>query len=149
MLTRRLALAAVLLASFVPLLAQDAAATREQRARQLLMVMRTDAMGLQIIDRMIDGMKSAMPDAGEEFWTAFRKKAKASDFVSMLVPVYSKNLEPADLDELIRFYSSPAGQRFLDKQPLIMQESMEIGQKWGAELAMEAMQEMQKSQSQE
>ena len=146
--TRTLLLAAVLLTSFVPLLAQDAAATKAQRARQLLMVMRTDVMGVQIIDSMIDSMKAAMPDAGEEFWTAFRKKAKASDFVAMLVPVYAKNLETADMDELIRFYSSPAGQRFLDTQPVIMRESMEIGQKWGAELAMEAMTEMQKSKSQ-
>jgi uncharacterized protein len=47
----------------------------------------------------------------------------------MLVPVYTRNLESSDIDEMIRFFRTPAGQHFLEKQPVIMQESMEVGQK--------------------
>ena len=137
----------VLLALSVPAAAQEPPPTKEQRARQLLVLMRTADMGMQIIDQMIGAMKGAMPDAGEEFWTSFRQKAKNTDFVDMLVPVYAKNIDSADLDELIRFYSSPAGQRFLDKQPVIMQESMTIGQKWGEALATQAIQELQKKKT--
>ena len=143
------ALVVVVLTLSLPAAAQEAAPSKEQRARQLLVLMRTGDMGLQIIDNMIDAMKAAMPQAGEEFWPAFRKKAKDTDFVDMLVPVYAKNLESADIDELIRFYSSPAGQRFLDRQPVIMQESMAIGQKWGEQLATQAIQELQKTQTEQ
>jgi hypothetical protein len=100
---------------------------------------------VQIVDSMIQAMKDAMPGASDAFWAAFRQQVKGSEFVDMLVPVYANNLALADMEELIRFYSSPAGQRFLDKQPLILQESMAIGQKWGEQLARKAIEELKKS----
>ena len=73
-------------------------------------------------------------------------KTNADDLVEMLVPIYMKNLDDDDVAELVRFYSSPTGQRFLDKQPMIMQESMKAGQAWGERMAQEAMDEMNKSE---
>jgi len=127
-------------------LAQDAAPTKEQRVRELLTLMRAGDMGVQVIDQMIAAMKESVPQAPEEFWTKFRSKVKATELVDLLVPVYANNLEAADIEELIRFYSSPAGQRFLSKQPVILQESMKIGQTWGEKIATQAIEELQKAQ---
>ena len=41
-----------------------------------------------------------------------------------LMPVYQKYLTKADVDAIIGFYSSPAGQRFLDRMPAMTQEAM-------------------------
>lgn len=119
------------------------AATKEQKVRELLVLMRAGDLGMQTVDAMIDAMKDAI-QAPDEYWTSFRQKIKADDLVDMLVPVYAKHLDSADIDELIRFYRSPAGQRFLDKQPAILQESMVIGQKWGEQLAMRAIEDLNK-----
>lgn len=144
---RWLFVAAVLVLCSVSAWAQEAPASKEQRVRQLLVLMRAGDMGVQMMDNLIGTMKQMVPDAGDEYWKALRGKVKSTDLVDMLVPVYVKHLESADIDELIRFYSSPTGQRFLEKQPLIAQESMMIGQKWGAEIAADALKELQKQKS--
>ncbi len=140
-------LVAVFLIAFAgSMAAQAPAASKEQRVRELLVLMRAGDMGVQVVDSMIGSMKGAMPDAPAELWVSFRQKVKSDDLVDMLVPVYAKHLELADVEELIRFYRSPTGQRFLDKQGAIVHESMEVGQKWGEKLAMQVMEEVQKAQ---
>ena len=41
-----------------------------------------------------------------------------------LIPIYQRSFTAADVDAVIRFYSSPTGQKFLHKQPEIIQEFM-------------------------
>jgi hypothetical protein len=129
-------------------LAQAPAATKDDRVRELLVLMRAGDMGVQMVDGMIASLKDALPGAPDDFWTTFRQKVKASDLIDLLVPVYAKNLELADIEELIRFYRSPTGQRFLDKQSVILQESMAVGQKWGEQLGAQAVREMQAAKPQ-
>jgi len=43
-------------------------------------------------------------------------------------------LSQNDLNEINTFYKSPVGQKLTKKTPLIMVESMEIGQEWGREI---------------
>ena len=143
---RMLGIAAVFVVAFAgSMAAQEPAASKDQRVRELLVLMRAGDMGVQMVDQMIDTMKGIAPDAPAEFWTSFRQKVKSEDLVDMLIPVYAKHLELADAEEMIRFYRTPAGQRFLEKQPLIMQESMAVGQKWGEKLSMQIIEEMQKA----
>ena len=119
--------------------------SKEDRVRELLVVMRAGDMGLQIVDQLIGTMKQSIPGAPEEFWVSFRKKVKSEDLVATLVPVYARNLESEDVEEMIRFFRTPAGQRFLDKQPVILRESMEAGRTWGEKLALQAIEELQKN----
>lgn len=144
---RRVAFLVLSILVFLPAARGAEPATKEARVRELLVVMRAGDMGVQMVDGMIGAMKEAMPAAPAEFWTSFRNRVKPDELVDMLVPIYANNLEPADVEELIRFYGSPAGQRFLDRQPAIMQQSMVVGQKWGERLATEALAELQKKKA--
>jgi len=47
-----------------------------------------------------------------------------SEMLDDLMPVYQKYLTKADVEAIIGFYSSPAGQHFLDKMPTMTQEAM-------------------------
>lgn len=143
----RIAFLVVSILVFLPAARGEEPATKEARVRELLVVMRAGDMGVQMVDGMIGAMKEAMPGAPTEFWTSFRNRVKPGELVDMLVPIYANNLEPADVEELIRFYRSPTGQRFLEKQPVIMQQSMVVGQKWGEKLATEALAELQKKKN--
>ena len=51
--------------------------------------------------------------------------AAIQEMLEATIPVYQKHLTKADLDAMIAFYSSPAGQKILQEQPAMVQESME------------------------
>lgn len=62
----------------------------------------------------------------------------------MIVPVYEKHLSDADIDALTAFYSSPAGRRFVAKQPLILADTMKAGEEWGERIVKEIAAELEK-----
>lgn len=55
----------------------------------------------------------------------FEGYMKADEILDQLVPVYAKRFTMAELQELIVFYSSPTGKKFLANMPDIMQESIQ------------------------
>jgi hypothetical protein len=61
--------------------------------------------------------------------------------------VYAEVFTPEEVKGLIAFYKTPAGQAFLDKQPLLMQKTMEMTQKRMMEMTPK-IQEMIKQENQ-
>jgi hypothetical protein len=49
------------------------------------------------------------------------------EMIDALIPIYQRHLTKTDVEEMIRFYSSPVGQKLLREQPQILQESMQAG----------------------
>ena len=45
--------------------------------------------------------------------------------------IYSTNFSVDDLRTLVAFYNTPTGQKLLQKSPVVMQQSMTAGQKFG------------------
>ncbi len=102
----------------------------EASVLKLLKISGSDAMATQ----MQAQLKPMAPNAPESFW-----QEKTEELLGLMVPAYQKHLEQADVDAVIAFYETPAGKRFVAAQPKILQDSMPIVQKWGAELAQELM----------
>jgi len=48
------------------------------------------------------------------------------EMMDATIPVYQKHMKKADLEAMVAFYSSPAGQRILREQPAMVKESMEV-----------------------
>ncbi len=46
------------------------------------------------------------------------------EIVDAIIPVYQSHLTKTDIEEIIRFYASPVGQKLLREQPQMMQEGM-------------------------
>jgi hypothetical protein len=91
------------------------------------------------IEGMVKIFKTQNPDVPQEVWTEFEDtflKSASLELVDMLLPVYQPH-DQADLKNLIIFYQTPTGKRFAEKSPLIMQDSMQIGQEWGTKLGLE------------
>lgn len=61
--------------------------------------------------------------------------ARTDTFVDGLAIVYARNLTIDEMKQLADFYRSPVGQTFLKKMPVIVQESMVLGQRFGEEAA--------------
>lgn len=85
---------------------------------------------------------SQIPD---DVWTDMEKEfllTSMEQLAEMLTPVYEKHLTKADLQQVIKFYETPAGVRFAAKTPLIMEESMKIGQEWGMKIGQQLQQKI-------
>ena len=57
-------------------------------------------------------------------------------------PIYERHVSHKDVDAMIAFYSSPAGQHLLDTQPVIMQEYVPLVMKRAQESSEALSQEM-------
>tara|TARA_B100000963_G_C22369807_1_gene555360 strand:- start:158 stop:604 length:447 start_codon:yes stop_codon:yes gene_type:complete len=89
------------------------------------------------IKQMFTMFKQQYSNVEVEIWTDLKKefsKTSLNELTKMLVPVYSKYMTLEDLNELIKFYNTPTGKKYAKSTPLIMQESMQIGQQWGMKI---------------
>jgi hypothetical protein len=66
-------------------------------------------------------------------------KTPLDEMINAVISIYQRHLTKTDVEELIRFYSSPVGQKLLREQPQIMRESMQAG----AEIQRKRMDEIQ------
>jgi hypothetical protein len=95
---------------------------------------------------MIDGMKNAMKEGAER---SFRERVPnptpkqlealhamidgamsempMDEMLEATVAVYRRHLTKSDVEEMIRFYAGPVGQKVLHEQPKMLQESMQAG----------------------
>ena len=133
----------ILTALALPAAAQTT--TDHERVRHLLELMRAGEMGRQLIENMVSSMKTTVPGLSDEYWEEFLSDVHPGELVDLLVPIYARHLPAEDVEELIRFYESPTGRRFLDRQPAIMEESMAVGEQWGAQIAERVISRMRKS----
>jgi uncharacterized protein len=61
--------------------------------------------------------------------------ARSDAFAAGIAEIYAHTFTGDELRQVTAFYRSPVGQRFLEKMPVIAQESMAMGQKFGEEVA--------------
>lgn len=101
--------------------------------RQLLTLVKAPEMMEQGFESMIPAQKAASPQIPPAFWDAFaaRLKHDMPQLIDSLMPIYASRFTQAELDGLVKFYSSPLGKHLTDVQPAMMAESQEVGQRWG------------------
>ncbi len=90
----------------------------------------TGEMAVQAMNQMLPVIKQMVPNASDEFWAEFMKEVNPDDLVKMIIPIYQRHFSQEDIDAVNAFYDTQAGKNFISSQPLIMQESMMVGQAW-------------------
>ena len=88
-------------------------------------------LGLDLADEIIPELKAMLPDAPSRFWIEVRAEIAADSLVEQLIPVYQKYLTAKDVDAIAAFYTTPAGKKLLEAQPLITEETFRLSEKWG------------------
>lgn len=122
--------------------------SKDQKIRKLLELTGAQDLGKQMMDQMM-GQFEQMPTLPPGFARKFRELAMKQDLVTMLIPVYSRHLEEKDIDAAIVYYESAEGQALSHAQPVILRESMQIGQDWGRDLALQTMKALQDEHEQQ
>lgn len=109
----------------------------------------TGEMAVQAMNQMLPVIKQMVPEASEEFWAEFMKEVNPEDLVTMIIPIYQKHFSQEDIDAVNAFYDTKAGKNFISSQPLIMQESMVVGQAWSQAIVQKVIAKAQAAQQQE
>lgn len=105
--------------------------------KKMFEVSGTDESFAAAINQMFVMYEQQYPSIDKEVWTEFKNeflKTSIDDLVDMLVPVYEKYLTISDIEEMIKFYQTPVGEKYAKSTPLIMTESMQVGQQWGLKI---------------
>ncbi len=98
------------------------------------------------MQQLLASFRTSMPDVPQEFWDEVLHDVDPNQLVELVIPIYVKHLTKEEMEAAIDFYKTPAGQAILTKTPLIMQESMTVGQKWGMQLAEDVQKRLEEKQ---
>jgi uncharacterized protein len=63
-------------------------------------------------------------------------------FAELLAVVYARNFSADELHDLIAFYRTPTGQKFIARQTVVVQQSLAAGREFGQELTRDLRQQM-------
>ena len=113
----------------------NAQTTKEIKIAELLETMGSTQAMKTSYEYMIEHYKKSNPTISAEYWEKATSLVNYEDLVQKLVPVYSKHFSEQEIEDLIAFYQTATGKQMITKMPAILQESMQIGQTWGIELA--------------
>lgn len=123
-----------------PVQAQSPNAGAEAAARELVDTIKLADQFKVMMPMIFRQMKPAIvqnrPEVDRDFDALAPKLmdsmgARLDELQSAIVLIYASNFTEAELRDLIAFYKSPSGQKFLQKTPFVTQQTMTAGQKFG------------------
>jgi uncharacterized protein len=136
----------------LPTAAQEVTPESLNAARELMTLSRTDKFLDQSISTMLPQvaqlLEKANPEKGavvrsmmEEFVLPEMRRS-IPEAVEDIAAIYARNFTRDELNEVIAFYKTPVGQKFLDRMPSIMTDLTAIGQAWGQRTAIKALRDL-------
>jgi uncharacterized protein len=150
MTTFRSMIACVLLLAVTaagPAFGQDVDAAKRAEIEKLLALTGALKLGQQMSSMMVaqltNVLRASHPDLPQKALDVLPEEINAAIagniavFKEMVIHIYARHYTLEDLQGLTQFYSTPLGRKVLDTLPLVMQESVVAGQKWGASLGPE------------
>jgi hypothetical protein len=138
-------LAAVVL-SVAPARPQSPSADTMAAARELVVASRAGDQMKTLLPLIVQQIKPLImqrrPEAERDFDQIIplmleAMNAQLGAFTEALAVIYARNFTTNELRQIQAFYHTPAGQKLLEKMPVIAQESMALGQKVGQGIAKE------------
>ena len=109
--------------------------TKDVKIAKLLETMGSTQAMKTSVEYMINYYKQNNPQISSEYWDNASKHVDYDELVQKLIPVYSKHFTEQEIVDLLKFYNTSTGKKMIEKTPTILEESMEIGRKWGIDLA--------------
>ena len=127
----------------VPALHAEVEEAQRIEIEKLLKLTGMEKLVDQMMVQMMTNIKGVIPKAPPAFWEKFTSKFKARELLDLMIPIYAKHYSLEDLKGINAFYNTPTGQKVIATMPLIMQDSMAVGQQWGQALGKKAIEEFE------
>jgi hypothetical protein len=148
-MTRLAAIAAGTFAAcllFGPAYPQSLSPEAAAAARELVEAARTTEQFKTLLPLMLQQMKPVVVQDRPEVERDYDKivpllmelaNRQVGEFAEEVAALYARNFTTEEIRQVTAFYRSPTGQKFLDKTPVVAQESMAMGQKFGQRIVQE------------
>ncbi|MDF7823731.1 DUF2059 domain-containing protein [Pontiellaceae bacterium B12227] len=104
--------------------------TKQEDIRNLLKVTETRELAMQIMTHKISSFRESMSDVPDTIWTLLIAEMDPDELVTLCIPAYENNFSHDEIRQLLAFYQSPLGKLLLEKQPMIIQECINVGEQW-------------------
>ncbi|TZF94378.1 DUF2059 domain-containing protein [Chryseobacterium panacisoli] len=101
--------------------------SNEAKLKELITLTRSDKMLSIAFQQFMDHYNNRYKDLPDSFWDEFKKDMSSEKIFALYIPVYKKYFTDSEVDELIKFYKTPAGQKMIENMPNLMNDSMKIG----------------------
>jgi hypothetical protein len=134
---------AILIIGSISSFAQDA--KYKATLKTMLQVGGTEETFKTAISQMFGMFRQQRSEVPVEIWNELEKsmsQTSLDELVDMFAPIYFKHITQAEMEEIIKFYRTPAGKKLAEKTPAITQESMEVGQQWGMKIGQAVMEKL-------
>ncbi|MEA5403944.1 DUF2059 domain-containing protein [Arcicella sp. DC2W] len=119
--------------------------TKAKDIKKLLEVSGTAKAVKTMMTQYMSMMKTSpvYKDAPAGFFDKVLTTIDYDEFIMLYVPIYDKHFTHSEIKELIAYHESPIGKKVIEKQPLIMSDSMQMGKEFGEKLGRKVYQQMQ------
>jgi hypothetical protein len=136
--------------------ARDAPIDPAKRADIERLMEKTNALALgtqvsaTMVTQMLQQMRARRPDIPQRALDIVAEEVKAAinDQIPLLkeqvIVLYDRYFSAEDLHGLVRFYSTPLGEKVLRTLPLISREMAPVGMRWGREMQPEIARRIQR-----
>ncbi|PQA92596.1 hypothetical protein B0A69_14095 [Chryseobacterium shigense] len=118
----------------------------EVKIREFIKIIGADKMATTAMQQYIQGLRKTHVNVPDEFWSEFTAEVSSSKMIDLYIPIYAKYYTESDIDELIKFYKSPIGQKTLEVMPSLIKESMEAGGKMGRDIAIKVKEKLDRKE---
>lgn len=75
---------------------------------------------------LTEKQKTAIANLQGELFSKMMSPEFIDSYLAQFIPIYQRHFTKSEVDDLISFYASSAGQKLLHEQPAITQESMTV-----------------------
>ncbi len=132
---------------------QNADPARLAAAKELLIAVGTakqfEVVVPLIAQQLENAFVSVKPDHATEIKEVFRTipekfSPRKQELLDQSAAIYADKLTADEINEIIKFYKTPVGAKFVQLQPEIAQQSMQLGQAWSRKLGQDIDQEVRK-----
>jgi uncharacterized protein len=123
-------------------------------ARDLVSTMNLSAQFRAILPSLMQALKPAIvqdrPDAARDFDAALPAVldailARTNEINDIYANIYARNFSATELRDIAAFYRTESGQKLLAKLPIVTNEGLAAGQRFGQSLAFDLQQRMQEA----
>jgi hypothetical protein len=134
-----------------PVHAQSQNADAEAVARELVSTIKLGDQFRAILPTIFQHLKPAIvqnrPEVERDFDALTpvlqdKMTARIDELMSAVVLIYATNFTAAELRDLLAFYNTPTGKKFLQKTPVVTQQTMAAGQKFGQSAGADAQKQL-------
>lgn len=94
-----------------------------------------------LMPQVIGSLKKINSNIPQAVWDDFARlgseefKKSLTELEEPVIAIFDKNFTDEEIKELIVFYKTPLGQKVVTKLPVVAQQSAELGQAWGTQVA--------------